>query len=143
MKWLVFGWVLNFAQAGPLDLEQEYIRRLNHATSIREIESLQATFEKMRVARLACRMQISSALVPSSCFEALRLEQRWGLRTQSVTAKLELDLNERCRKSAQGLRLPTFDFDLNDLSKVCRQEVEEARAIQAYRARNSDVWSVN
>jgi hypothetical protein len=129
--------------ATPLELEQEYVRKLNQSTSARDVEVLQSTFEQIRMLRLACRLQIQSRFVPTNCFEVLRLERRWGLRTRGETSRAEQDLNERCRKAAQGLRLPPLASSTTELSKICLRQVQEAREIQAYRARESDTWSEN
>jgi hypothetical protein len=129
------------SRAEPLNLEQEYLRKLNHSHSARSVDLLQSTFEQIRMLRLACHLQLESSLVPTSCFEVLHFEERWGLRSRRERERAVQDLDERCRKAAQGLRLPSSISSTSELTKSCLHYVEEARAIQAYRARDSDIWS--
>jgi hypothetical protein len=130
--------------AAALTLEGEYARRLERAHTAGEIDRLNATYDEIRVLRLACGVQLRAKRAPLSCYEALRLETEWALHGSGERATLQHRLDERCRSAAQALRVPVAgDDSLPAVSAPCREEVRRARRIQAYRADDDATWSGN
>ena len=121
-------------------LESEYLRRLNRAGAA-DVENVRARFERIRMLRLACGLQMRARDVPVSCFAAEREENMWGLRARADRLALLRRLNDICAGAARALRVPPRESPgLEVLSPVCRARVQEAWKIQAFRL-DGQPWS--
>lgn len=115
--------------ARAANLDQHISRRLMAAKSESETSKIVMDAEAVRVARLACRIQISEKRIPEACYRALKLEKEFGLSTRAETLQ---DLDRRCEVSSRRLRRP-FRADLSYLSRSCRASIRRAEELLAYK----------
>lgn len=124
------------SQAMALDLST----RLILAQDAQAIDKMILRSEQLRVARTACRIQLRRKIVPTACYEVLRLEIRDGLHPRaSDRARLTTRLDGLCAAAAERLQVTTENFWT---SRTCQNAMTQARRIQAYRRSPSD-WSEN
>lgn len=136
MIWLFWIFPLTLKAA---TLEQEYVQRLNRAQAS-QVDGLFDHFERIRVLRLACRLQLKEKKVPSACYEAVAAEDKWIPRPKAKAEALRKELDERCARAARRLNVPSRGNLRPELSASCRKKVEEAWRIQAYR-QGGEAWS--
>lgn len=122
-------WTLTILTAFSTSLDQLETRKITKAKSANEIERIRRLSEDIRVARLACRLQLQSRLIPSSCYRALALEEQFGLRP-SAGARQKLD--RKCEQAARSAG-SILDLDSKGLSPICRAEVRKAKELLAYK----------
>lgn len=116
------------------DLEQNLVERLSRARSGAEARAMLADFRDLRVARKACRIELRSRSIPTSCFEALRLERAWGVG-QERAEHVRRRLDDHCR-ALSTLELGTVRSE--GLSGPCLTAARRARELRTYR---DETWS--
>ncbi len=131
---LVFIYVwLPYAYAG------DYAQELLRARSAAEVRKATNDFEALAVARLACRMQLKKASIPSACYEVLRIETSRGVHSRAAQTRLLAKLDEFCERAAGQL---SSAADRAQISPRCRRYVQSADLIREYREKGPG-WSEN
>lgn len=124
--------LLILALSSPLSaltLDQIEIKKISRAKSAVEIEQIRSDSEKIRIARLACKIQMRSRVIPESCYQALALEEKFGLRQNR---DLITRLDQKCVGAAQRLH-KILVSNLKNLSPTCRSSVVRAQELMAYK----------
>lgn len=125
--------------AGPQShaesLESLAVKKLSHARTSREVEAIERSVEELRVARMACEIQIRAQSIPSVCYRALKIEAAWGLHPDSKqTRALVARMDRLCARNAKSLKeIPQSTSA--ELTAECRKNVEKARELLAYKWR--------
>lgn len=123
-------------------LEHHILAQLSSARSIAEIESIRSYFDRLRIARTACQIQLKSEMVPSTCYRALQLEREIGLhKDPHEKLRLETRLDNFCIRAANKLHIESAA--IQDVSPTCRRKVIEAQRIQAYRENSGANFEIN
>lgn len=125
---LAIALVLSLSVAAA-KLDREVSRRLATARTANEANQIMITAESIRVARLACRIQINEKRIPEACYQALKLEKNFGLFSRERT---EQDLDRRCEAASRRLRKPS-GIDSKWLSPACRDSLRRAEELLAYK----------
>ncbi len=126
MIWLT-TLITNHALA--LTLEQMTVKKISAAHSVAEVQLTHDRAENIRVARLACKLQLRDKMIPESCYRALKLEAAFGL---TVSKHLQARLDRKCEMAARTLsHIPKLE--IKALSRSCRDFVDRARELLAYK----------
>lgn len=112
----------------PDSLETSVARKIAEAKTPAALETVTASAEELRVARLACRIQLRRAQVPDTCYRAIRLEKAFRLNQGDTLAQLD----RRCEAAAKKMSRLT-PVALRDLTPKCRAQVLKARELLAYK----------
>jgi hypothetical protein len=139
LKAMWFVYYICSAWGDPLAMRT--LADLARARSRAEAEAAWSAYERLRVARSACEIQLHERSVPAACYETLALESASGLVDARERDRRRQDLDRRCARAAQ--RLNVHAEDSGSVSGECARAVKEAREIQAYRAQDSEDWSGN
>lgn len=116
-----------FAAVSDAELAQKIAR----AKSASEIARLESENTKLKIAQMACRIQLGERSAPISCYEAIALE---GGDKLSRLRKLD----RLCAIAAAALRIG----DTNAyVSFACAKSLAAARAIREYRGEEDSEWS--
>lgn len=106
--------------------------KIAKAKSSRDIRTAQKAYEDLKVARLACQIQLRATKIPFSCYQTLELERKMGIYSSKITrAQILQKLDAHCLKVASNLQVG--DFPINTVSPTCRAKVALAQRIQRYR----------
>lgn len=133
MGLLIFMTVFWRASAFAETLESRFLEQLTRAHSSAAVDHLKNTYEELKVARGACKIQLSERTPPSACYASLRLENSLGINaTHAQKAKLLSRLDSLCASATLKLRVSKEQNDLG-VSNACARHIREARAIQEYR----------
>jgi hypothetical protein len=123
-------------------LEQKVLTELSAARSPAEVEEIRGFFERLRIARTACQIQLDGDMVPSVCYRVLQLELRLGLhKSPREQTRLKAHLDQLCAKASAKLNIESISFE--SVSPECRKKIAEAQKIQAYRASGGSVIEMN
>jgi hypothetical protein len=117
-------------------VDADYGRSLARARRPEDIRRATADFERLKVAREACRLQLRARSAPLACYEALALENPKRRR------ELLVKLDGLCAESAALLKVPRVSASESAVSPKCRKFLTEAREIRKYREKRPD-WSGN
>ena len=90
-----------FSFASFANLDEAYVHRLARARSASQVRKLNENYERLRILRRACRLQVDQAAIPVACFETAQTEREWGLAP--VNPELLLRLDELCARNARAL----------------------------------------
>jgi hypothetical protein len=136
-------WILSlylWTQSGLAEsLETHYLARVAQARSPRQVEEFKSAYERLRIARTACQIQLSEHSMPLSCYEWLHFTSQLDFKEPGLVSLSQLD--RLCAMAANDLRVEGEDSPY--LSPGCAQKLREFRAIQAYRAEDVVPWSEN
>lgn len=121
------------SSAGADSLESRFLQRLSRAQSSAQASAAAAEYDKFKIARVACAIELKEKLVPKSCYELLQLESPLPAERRDRERRLD----QLCRSAARDFKVP--DHDGAALSPACAAWVKEAREIRAYRA--AEDWS--
>jgi len=132
-------WVLSSVSARAEALDSAAAGRMMRAKTLHEVERVERELEAIRVARLACRIQLREKSVPAQCYRALQLERAWNLHPSPAELRgLTARLDRRCAESrADAVAATQF------LSPSCRRHVLRAQELQSYRSGHPDTWRGN
>ncbi len=123
--------------------DQDAFHAIARAKSAAEVHRVVEDFEKLKISRAACRLQIKKKQVPLACYESLFLEIKKGLHPRSIDRiRLSARLDELCAEAAQKFQMPR-EFPLSiGVSAQCRKYIADANEIRRYRESNP-TWSDN
>ena len=109
-------------------LDQVAVAKLAEAPSVSAVREVHRQLERIRVERLACRLQLAKKTVPSACYRAAHLEREWGLpQGRELLARLD----RQCARASEKMQeLQTIDE--RSLSPKCLKRVRKARELLAY-----------
>lgn len=137
----ICGLSVNYSSAKSLN--EAAVRRIDGAKDIAGVTKIQAAFEKIRIARMACEVQFKEKIIPYACYQALRLENEWKLhKDKNYSRQLTARIDRRCATAAEGMRGLTA-VDLRLLSPTCRQNVKKARELFEYKGGTPAPWRDN
>jgi hypothetical protein len=117
-------------------VDADYALSLARARRPADIRRATENFERLKVARAACRLQLRARSAPLACYEALALENPRRRR------ELREKLDGLCAESAALLKVPRAEASESAVSPKCRKFLSEAREIRKYREKRPD-WSGN
>ncbi len=143
-----FVWLLVIACAFAADaradsLAEAAVRRMDSAKNSSSVTKIQSAFDEIRIARLACQVQLKEKIIPYACYQALRLENGWNLhQDKNQLRQLQLRIDRRCASAAERMRGLT-SVDLRLVSSACRLNVKKARELSAYKNGAPDSWRDN
>ncbi len=118
-----------FSLANAQGLDEALIRRLASASSAAQVRRLEEQADALRVARLACRIQLRERRIPAACYSALKLERNFGLASGRGT---ERELDRKCESGSRRLKSP-IRIEMSALSRSCRDSVRRALELLAYK----------
>lgn len=134
---IYMGCMLSWRSAAG-QLNDQFNKNLIKLKTAEEIQRIEKLFNETQISRRACRIELREGWVPSSCFQALENERRFGLHTNHSFEKTRLRLDQICRAASAGLRIARSP-NLKSLTSPCRRSVLKALKIRAYR--ESKAWS--
>jgi hypothetical protein len=126
-------WLLTLStNAFPLSLESTYLRALSSARDSTSVEHLLRAYEQLKIARTACKIQLTATAVPVACYQTLALENNLKLhKSPRDQQALVLHLDSLCQQATLSLTIqptaPTY------VSNRCRQWLQRAGEIARYR----------
>ena len=124
-------------------LNEAAVKRMDAAENGDSVTKIQAAFDKIRIARMACQVQLQEKIIPYACYQALHLEKDWGLhKNKTQLRSLSSRIDQRCGTAAEKLR-GLNAVDLRLLSPGCRRNVKKARELSAYKAGAPESWRDN
>jgi hypothetical protein len=138
---LVYIYSLMATSLWAEDLETQYLRSLAHSQGQNEVERLQETYARLKVARTACRIEWQEHALPLSCYEALALDARRFSDAERVARLRKLDRRCALVSTNQSLLINVAPSEF--LSAKCGAKVREAQDIRAYRNEDDDneaIW---
>ena len=123
-------------------LESHFLYLTSRAQTGGEIETLRTAYSRLKVADMACEIQMQEQQVPVACYEKLFLERKYAIDAES-TDRIERvhRLDNLCLRAADRLQLGTSEATF--VSPVCAKRIREVHAIQAYRREEPPSWSEN
>lgn len=121
----------SFGEASGGTLDQLFLRKMNHARTPSAINRIKSEFDSLKIARRACKIQLREGDLPSACYEALKLEQDWGVTHSRRAALTKLD--QLCAESSRQLRVSAKLSETSALSPPCRRDTRAALSILDYR----------
>lgn len=122
----------SLGEASGSTMDQLFLRKMNRARTPSEITLLKSEFDSLKVARRACKIQLREGDLPSACYEALKLEQNWGIPHSKHAVLTKLD--QLCTESSRQLRVSAKMSEISALSPACRRNARAALNILDYRA---------
>ncbi len=121
-------------------LENRFLRHLKHAHRGFQVDNLHSAYARLKVADLACEIQLNEERVPSACYESLSLRQKLGIEIPArKKAKRLRQLDEVCLRAAEQLK--TSPGQDSFVSAECAQKIRQSQEIQDYRGQAPDTWS--
>ena len=137
MKWV---FLIFCRPAGAATLESHYLHALANARNSQEVEKHQEAYETLKIAQLACRIQLREEQIPFCCYEAEQLARRAGWREDPAAAARRLaQLDQLCGRAAAQLKVSATLPEV--VSKTCKQKIRAAQRIRAYREEETPSWS--
>ncbi len=134
MIWILFSTLMAHANS----LDHVLLRKIANAKGPHEVERIREAGDKIRITRLACRLQLERRLIPQACYEALSLEKAFGLHTDREQLALQIhELDVRCFAAARD-RIPPADLRSTGLSIPCQNAIKKAVELGQYRAGDVD-----
>lgn len=117
--------------ASGLTADQVFMRKMNRARTSSEITRLKSELDSLKVARRACKIQLSAGDLPSACYEALNFEVDWDILRSARASLIKLD--KLCAESSRRLRVSVKLSASPALSSSCRRDVRAALTVLNYR----------
>ena len=136
----VFAFVAGPAHAAAPTLESAFARRLMRARNAGEIERLRGQFDRARVARLSCALQVARGTAPLGCYEILATERAWRILDERRFLRRRRRLDAACAHAALRLKVPGVGDAAANVSADCRGRVREAQLTRRYRDGGTE-WS--
>lgn len=127
MTWIL---LLIFSQGFAQSMEQITVKKINLAREASQIAKIHADAEQIRIARLACHIQVKENAPPTACYQTVVLEEKFGLRADK--RKIFTRLDRQCAIASRAVsRLSRINFA--SVSPECRREIQKARELLAYK----------
>jgi hypothetical protein len=136
---LALAFAVAGAQARAEALSTAALRKMAGAKTAGDIEKIRNAFDDLRILRMACDLQLKERSIPTACYQALELEQKWGLSSKSHAARIRVRIDRRCADAArrfQGLASPLS----KDVSTKCRTSVARAKELKEYQQSDQHEW---
>ncbi|OFZ18042.1 MAG: hypothetical protein A2Z20_07980 [Bdellovibrionales bacterium RBG_16_40_8] len=121
------------AQPSNIDLDNYLWERLKAARNVEELREQRKNIEDLKVILRSCHIQLNENLIPTQCYNGLKVAHRLA-----VQDKIDIRLAELDRKCI-GMASKTSETEVNNLnliSPTCQKAATERIVINRYKFRH-------